>query len=266
LIRFGTRTRIITIANGIPLQTRSEQDSFYKGEIQSAFLFIGRLVKYKNLNVLIDALPQVVKAVPSARLVIAGDGPMRSEWEGKVCSLGLKEKIKFLGYVSESAKQRLLSNCSALVLPSIIEGFGLVILEAFASGRPVLVSNIESCREIVEDGVDGFLLHPQRKDEWSRKMIQLLTDTSLSAALGSRGRAKAEQRFDLCKVTTDHEELYVELLARSTRDVILAKIKKEGVQKPRKRPSYQISADRLSDFLGRFLPLLLGHSEVMAIT
>ena len=119
-------------------------------------LYIGRLVFYKNVDVLIKAFEEVTSIMPKAKLIIVGEGNMRRRWEMMSQSLGLTENIVFTGLISNEAKLELLRRCSALALPSLFEGFGLVLLEAFAMAKPVLVSNIPPFDEIVDQEIEGF--------------------------------------------------------------------------------------------------------------
>ena len=80
----------------------------------------------------------MIKKVPDAKLVIVGEGPMRSKWEKQVKDNNLEDNIEFKGFITDKNKIELLSKCSALVFPSLVEGFGLVVLEAFAMKKPVL--------------------------------------------------------------------------------------------------------------------------------
>jgi len=98
-------------------------------------VFIGRLVYYKHLEVVIEAL-KILRDKCNVRLVVLGDGPMRRDWENLVKHYGLGDIVEFKGYVSHKEKLYYLSRCRALVLPSTFEGFGMVILEAWALRKP----------------------------------------------------------------------------------------------------------------------------------
>jgi glycosyltransferase involved in cell wall biosynthesis len=168
---------------------------------------MSRLVKSKNLDVVIRAFRRVVDAMPAARLVVAGGGPARAEWAEMASLLGLKDNVRFEGYVSEKRKEELLANCSIVVFPSLIEGFGLVALEAFAHEKPVLASDTDSSREMVRHGIDGLLLPAHDAIKWAEAITGLFADRAACAAMGRRGKAKGE-RFKIDYVARELEDLY----------------------------------------------------------
>jgi glycosyltransferase involved in cell wall biosynthesis len=157
------------VYSGIDVSTY-DKDSYKDREYCDFILFIGRLVFYKNLEVLIKAFRDVLDTVPNAKLVVVGDGPMKEIWKRMALTMDIKDSVSFLGNVSTYKKNYLLKKCSALALPSTFEGFGLVLLEAFAMAKPVLVSDVKPFDEIVEDGVDGFILPRDDPISWSKKI------------------------------------------------------------------------------------------------
>jgi glycosyltransferase involved in cell wall biosynthesis len=180
-------------------------------------LYIGRLVYYKNVDVIIKAFKFVTESVPNAKLIIVGEGPMKETWQEMATNIGLGERIMFLGNVSNSEKIRLLSKCSALALPSLFEGFGLVILEAFAMKKPVLVSDVKPFDEIVDDGVDGFVLSNDNPFLWSEKIKYLLMNKTICKRMGENGKPKAYDKFGLEKSFAKMEELYKEVIQEFNR-------------------------------------------------
>jgi glycosyltransferase involved in cell wall biosynthesis len=93
-------------------------------------------------------------------------------------------------------------------LPSLLEGFGRVIIESFAMCKPVLVSNIRAIAEIVDDGIDGFLISPTDVEMWAEKIIFLLSDKEECKAMGTNGRKKVEERFNISLISDKVEQLY----------------------------------------------------------
>jgi glycosyltransferase involved in cell wall biosynthesis len=204
LVQFGVNPeRIAVVPNAVPQHWASVRRSY-----QGYALFMGRLVKSKNLDVVIKAFRQVVDAAPAARLVVAGDGPARAEWTEMTSLLGLEDNIRFEGYISEKRKEELLANCSMVVFPSLIEGFGLVALEAFAHEKPLLASDTDSSREMVRHGIDGQLLPAQDEIKWAEAITGLFADMAECTAMGGRGKARAE-RYKIDGVAKELEELYL---------------------------------------------------------
>lgn len=210
--RFCGKSNIVVIPNGIDLNDYPS-DNTDRFPVQSYVLYIGRLVFYKNLNVVIAGFRKVAKELPSAKLIVAGDGPMKKPWQKMVSDLNLEKNVEFIGMISHNRKLELLRNCAFLVLPSVFEGFGLVLLEAFAMNKPVLVANVPPFNEVVQDGIDGYFIPPDDPEKWSEKVIKLLSDKDLCVVMGRHGRDKVEKTFNLEKVSQEMERLYVKLIS-----------------------------------------------------
>jgi glycosyltransferase involved in cell wall biosynthesis len=178
-------------------------------------LYIGRLVFYKNLDILIKAFTEVIKELPNARLIVVGDGPMKEEWEELARSVGVSNNLLFTGHISHEEKLDLLRRCAVLALPSVFEGFGLVILEAFAMGKPVLVADIPPLDEIVNQDVDGFLLAHNDPNQWARTVINLLADKQLCRKMGSEAAKKIKVKFDFKSYIKRMESLYAGVIGNS---------------------------------------------------
>ena len=210
LVRFGARSKIILVPNIVNLSSYDKLN--LKKSYGDYILFIGRLVFNKNLNVLIESFVKVVQKVPNAKLIVVGTGPMLQIWKKMVRDLELKDRIIFTGYVGENEKMDLTANTSAFVLPSINEGMPTVVLEAFAMSTPVIVSDIQSHREIVDDGVDGFLIPLDDKQKWAEKIIYILTNREVCKKMGCNGRAKVEKQFSSQIAINKLESIYKELI------------------------------------------------------
>jgi len=200
----------IVIPNGIDIQEYSNVASVKCDNFQ--VIFIGRLVFYKNLDTLIKSFKKVVEKVPKAKLVIVGDGSMKRAWQALVGDLGLSEKVVFAGNVPHEEKVRLLASSSFLVLPSVVEGFGIVLLEAFACSKPVLVSEVKPLTELVENGKNGYVIPPFDADAWGDKIIALLNNPAKTVEMGIYGRKRLEKSYTIPKVVDRLEELYSKTL------------------------------------------------------
>jgi glycosyltransferase involved in cell wall biosynthesis len=121
ILSFNSKCNVFVIPNSLDLECYGLREDITYGDF---ILFIGRLIFYKHLEVVIKAL-KLLKNRCNVRLVVLGDGPMRSKWEELVDKLNLKDMVEFKGYVSHREKLYYLSKCRALVLPSIFEGFGI---------------------------------------------------------------------------------------------------------------------------------------------
>jgi glycosyltransferase involved in cell wall biosynthesis len=210
LMKYDTKTKIMVVPNLVNL---SFYDNWNKKKIyEDSIVFVGRLAFNKNLNVVISSFENVIKKVPHAKLVVIGDGPMLEEWKKMADDTGLKDKIIFTEFIPVVKKMEFLSKCAALVLPSITEGLPTVVLESFAMSTPVILSDILPHRDIVEDGVDGFLVDSNDTGKWAEKIIYLLSNKDICRKMGKMGRMKVENHFGNEIVLNKMESLYSSLI------------------------------------------------------
>ena len=141
-------------------------------------MFVGGLKPRKNPEFLLKVMAKINR--PDVKLVFAGDGPLRGRLKGK--------NVSVTGFIPENKKPELYHQADVVVLPSIKEGFGMTLLEAGASGLPVVASNVWSMPEIVKDGETGFLAKLNDVDDWSDKLLQLIKSPQLCNQMGESGR------------------------------------------------------------------------------
>lgn len=171
-------------------------------------LYIGRLVWYKNLETLLLAFREVSKEHKDAKLVIIGDGPSRERLERLTVRLGLRNNVNFLGKAPESTKDYWLSRARVVVNPSIYEGFGLTILEAWLFKKPVIVSNVKPLADLVENSKTGLLFNNHDHRNLAEKLTSLLVDEGSSERMGMRGRQVFETKYSPNKIAIMLEKLY----------------------------------------------------------
>jgi glycosyltransferase involved in cell wall biosynthesis len=206
ILKVNSKSNVAVIPNGVDFTL---YDRFTSGiEYQNYVVFIGRLVFNKNLETVISSFVEVTRNIVDAKLVIIGFGPMLEEWKKMVDRLGLTQNIQFTGYISQEKKISILSKSSALVLPSLAEGMPVVALEACALYKPVLLSNIEPHRDIVDDGINGFIIPAHDVHKWSERIIQVLSNKKESIEMGHNARSKAERQFSIRKTLGELESLY----------------------------------------------------------
>ena len=178
----------------------------------SLIVTAGRLVPVKGQTYLISALAQVITEIPNIRLVFLGDGELRGELSGQVKTLGLGKHVLFLGMRNDVPE---IISCSDLfVLPSINEGFGVVLLEAMAMKCPIVATNVGGVPEVVLDGETGILVPPRDPVQLARGIVRLLKDRSLAFQMAECGYQRLEACFDIRETVSKIEHLYKELLER----------------------------------------------------
>jgi glycosyltransferase involved in cell wall biosynthesis len=158
-------------------------------------VYVGRLKRYKGLDVVLRALVRVRRQVPNTQLVLVGKGTDRPRLERLIRSLDLGDAVRFAGYVSEERKIDWLRRARAVVYPSPKEGWGIATMEAAACGTPVIASDADGLRDAVRDGTTGLLVPHRDVDRWTQRMIQVLQDAPLRRRLGAASREWACQ-FD----------------------------------------------------------------------
>ncbi|TCM78971.1 glycosyltransferase [Rhodovulum steppense] len=158
-------------------------------------VFIGRLAPVKGLRVLIAAFAEALSQEPGLRLTIVGDGEDRTTLEALAAPLG--NAIRFTGYLSQQEVTALLARADALVLPSFAEGVPVVLMEAMASGKPVIATQVAGVAELVENGVSGYLVPPGDATALADRILRLAADPEARRAMGRAGRAYVEREFDI---------------------------------------------------------------------
>lgn len=174
---------------------------------------VGSLFPVKGLNHMLEAVRMVSVAEPSFKLIVAGDGGEETSLRQSAKSLGLDDTVKFLGFRGDVPE--LLAAADIYVCSSISEGLSLAILEAMATGKPIVATNVGGNRELVDDGETGFLVPPGNPVALAEKMMLLLKDKGLRESMGRGGRLKAEKYFSLEKMIENYQHLYAELLGET---------------------------------------------------
>lgn len=183
-------------------------------------LHVARMVEFKGTKYLIHAFAELIRRVPTAELVIIGDGPLRRSLQTLARSLGLGNSVRFLGALPHGEVMEWVRKASMLVLPSILtatgrtEGLGMVLLEAAATGVPVVGTRMGGIPEVVIHGQTGLLVPDRDSAALARRMEELLNDREMRHRMGAGARAHIERSFDIRVQTAALEDLYDTVLAR----------------------------------------------------
>ena len=170
-----------------------------------------RLVSIKGIGDLIRAIDLLARRGIDARLEIAGTGPEDGSLRELVTSLGLADRVSFLGWVENV--QECMNRWDVYVQPSLAEGFGISVLEAMASGLPVVATRVGGLPEVVLEGETGFLVSPSNPEELADRMSRFAGAPELRDRLGERGRTLALTEFSAERETSDILSAYEKLLA-----------------------------------------------------
>lgn len=165
----------------------------------------------KHHDSVLRALPTVLAAIPETRYRVIGDGVLRPQLETLAQELGVAAAVEFTGSVSDDDLARAYEEAAIFVMPSEKEGFGIVFLEAWQRGLPVICGTEDASHEVVSDGIDGYAIHHNDIAGLAARIIGLLTDPERAAAMGEAGRQKVERQYLMANFTTNLEHLLKEL-------------------------------------------------------
>jgi glycosyltransferase involved in cell wall biosynthesis len=183
------RERIRVIHNAVPPDAIDSPPGSHR--CVGVVLTAARLTTWKGIDTLLQALLEVRKAVPEARLVVAGGGPERERLADLCGELGLHEQVTWLGDVSREVVLDWMHKASVFALLSQYEGFSHVLLEALAAGLPVVASTAGGNPELIRDGVDGTLVSPGNAAAASAAVVRLLTDPGFWLMRSTAARQRA---------------------------------------------------------------------------
>jgi phosphatidyl-myo-inositol dimannoside synthase len=156
---------------------------------------LGLADREKNVDLMIAAVADLKERLPDVKYEIVGDGPLRPELELFANRLVLGNVVTFHGALNDDQVREAYARASVFAMPSNKEGFGIVYLEAWQYGLPVICSSAGAPSEIISDGVDGYVVDPTDVSDLVDRLHRLLTEPELAKAMGERGRRKVERKY-----------------------------------------------------------------------
>ncbi len=171
---------------------------------------IGRLVWQKGIEHFIEVIPEILKEFKEARFFIVGDGPLENKLKAASKKLKIDDKISFTGFRSDI--KDILASIDIFVMPSLLEGLPMILLEAMAMGKPIVATNIDGINEVVENGKTGLLVPPKAPEALSEAIVNLLIHRDQACQMGINARRVVEERFGVDIMIRKVEEVYEELL------------------------------------------------------
>jgi phosphatidylinositol alpha-1,6-mannosyltransferase len=160
-------------------------------------LVVGRMVaeeRYKGHDLLIEYWPRIVSEFPNASLIVAGEGDDRPRLQAKAVRLGLGERVKFLGEVSDEVLSALYKDCALYVMPSRNEGFGLVFLEAMRAGK-ACIGAVGAASEVILDEITGIVVNPEQPEQVLQATLRLFRSPELRNRMGRAGAERFASHF-----------------------------------------------------------------------
>ncbi|MFC2057183.1 glycosyltransferase family 4 protein [Chloroflexota bacterium] len=210
LISSVTNSKIYVVLAGTEFEEikRIQPHQEEKPDIFSAC----RLHKVKGIDILIRAIPTVIKSIPDLKVCLAGSGPQEDELKSLVRELRVEGHVRFLGVIYGEEKYQYYKACKIVALPSRWEALGKTIVEAMASGKPVVASNVGGIPDVVDDGKTGLLFESENVEDLAVKMIKLLTDDELRERMGKAALEKAKE-YDWGKIAERTVAVYRKVIA-----------------------------------------------------
>lgn len=207
-----------TIPNGVDLNRFAQA---HKADLSSygipaeapTVLFVGRLDPQKDPLLLLDAFPEVQSRVDRVHLIYVGEGELEQELRSRISHRSLESQVHLLGWRADVPE--LLKSADLLVLPSRWEGMPNVVLEAFASGTPVVATCVEGIPELVTDGKTGWILRSRNPNELANRIVETLIDSSRRSEMGRRAQDIVSKEFTWEANCKAYCRLYQNLTQRS---------------------------------------------------
>jgi len=183
-------------------------------EGKKVVLFVGRLTAHKGIQTIIEAAALTDLSV---KYLLVGPGEFPAGWSRRMHQLKVEDRIVLAGKVAEAELPAYYAACDLLVLPSVsrLEAFGLVLVEAMASGKPVVASDLPGVRDVLKAGKTGLLCEPFSARDLAEKITTITSNAEAASGMGAAGRKLAEDRYSWDAIGARIEKVYSDVLARS---------------------------------------------------
>ena len=214
--------KVVVIPNGIDPEDLQPQDEHelkrlrlqFAGADEKLVLLLGRLVYEKGFQLALEAMPSLIERLPTTRFLVAGSGTHEAELRRQASELGLMEHGTFLGWIGDDVLHSLYRIADVCVIPSIYEPFGLVALEAMASGCPCIVADTGGLREVVPHEEAGLRFRARDPAALGAMVERLLSDSGLRERLVAEA-SEHVLRFDWADVAEQTAAIYADLARRA---------------------------------------------------
>ena len=212
--------KIVTIHNCVDLRLfdraadfdNNIRQEFSIGSDECVVGVVGRLQEVKGIRYLIEAVADLRQTVPTARLLVVGDGPFKQSLMNLVQKLGLDEQVIFTGYRRDIPQ--MMNTMDVFVLPSLREDLPLSLIEAMAMRKPVVATSVGGIPEVVVDGETGILVPPKDSTTLAKAIAQILLDKQLASHMGLAGRRRVENQFSVDAVVERTQQIYNRLIRK----------------------------------------------------
>jgi glycosyltransferase involved in cell wall biosynthesis len=184
-----------------------DAEEYINNRDENFILYAGRFRKFKGVTYLIQAFSEISKDYDTD-LLLVGSGPDEERIKKMAASKNLDDRVQFIPLVDKTKLREYLSKCKVFVFPSLFEAFGVVVIEAMASGKPVIASDIPGPKDIITQGYDGFLFEKQNVNELKRYLELCLSDEKLRRKIGENARKTVEEKYTFNKIAQEYFKIY----------------------------------------------------------
>ncbi|MDN5941963.1 MAG: glycosyltransferase family 4 protein [Nitrospira sp.] len=213
----GEVSRVACIRNGIDLEGKSVQTDRWRTRKELSvdgetclIGTVGRLTPVKGIPYLLQAARVLLRRGANVKVLIVGEGSIRQDLLTQTHDLGISDNVVFLGHREDT--DVLLQAMDIFVLPSLSEGIPMALLEAMAASLPIVASRVGGIPEIIEDGVDGYLVEPMDVDNLAERCRRLIKSPEVARKMGEQGRKRVEREFSATAMADRVASTYKELL------------------------------------------------------
>jgi len=175
---------------------------------------VGRLISGKEFEFLIDGFNEAIKEVQNLKLIIIGDGVLKSKLEKKVAKLGIQDKVIFAGRINHKELLKHYSTADIFLLLSSYENFSNAVLEAMSCGLPIVVTNVGGIPEVVKDGKNGFLVKPKDSLQIAEKVLLILNNRKLKQKFLNNNKEEVG-KYSLDNIVEKLEKIYINILSKN---------------------------------------------------
>ncbi len=178
-------------------------------------LYVGRLAKQKNLEILVQAIPPVIKEYPKVLFLVIGTGPEERRIKNFVSNSEIEDNVCFIDSIPYDKIPNFFSACDLFVITSVYEGTCMVLLEAAASGKPTISTSHAGAYDAIEDGKTGFILNFKDAKNIAQKITYLLKNPQIAQEMGKKGQRFILEYFDKDKILKDYLRMFEETVNSS---------------------------------------------------
>jgi len=208
--------KITVIPNGVDINnfkamSKTTRRSDYAAPDEKIVFYVGRLVREKGVQVLLDAAPEILAYHPQTKFVIGGKGPYMERLRHQAAVLGISNRVYFTGYMNEEVRNSLYRWADVAVFPSLYEPFGIVALEAMAARTPVVVADTGGFCEIVRHGEDGLKSYTGNSHSLAQNVLAVLKQPQLGESLRENAYRRILKDFKWKKIARQTVSVYREV-------------------------------------------------------